>query len=85
MKADIRRIWLYMDCQVVPVDCQHPTWGKCGEPKSFGDGICRNRYWRIEFPDGSWVHTATKKSARDYIDNRLKTHPENFVVDIKRT
>lgn len=74
MKADIRRVWTYRGCKVVPVDCQI---SHC-EPKAFGDGILRNRYWRIEFPDGSWVATATKQTACDYVDHRIVKHPENW-------
>lgn len=55
--------------------------GKRGEllspyPRDFGDGVCRNRYWRIEFPDESWVWTATKRAAKWYIDHQP---PRRFV------
>lgn len=74
MKADIRRIWQYKGCKIIPVDCQHPTWGKSATPQDFGDGIYRNRYWRIEFPDKSWIHSATKTTCREYIDNHIEAH-----------
>ena len=68
MKPDKRKIWEYKNCKIIPIDCQPPIWGKCGEPIDFGRGIVRNRYWRIYFPDESWIHVGTKQDAREYID-----------------
>lgn len=56
----IRRPWTYENCEILPIDCS--TRG--GQPKEF--------YWRINFPDKSWFHTPTKRSARDYIDSQKK-------------
>lgn len=74
MKADIRLKWQYRGCTIIPVDCQHPRWGKCGTPRDFGDEVSRNRYWRIEFPDESWVLAATKQECRDYVDRNEGKH-----------
>lgn len=80
MKVDIRRTWCYRWCQIVPIDCQHPTWGKSGEPIEFGDGKCRNRYWRIDFPDGQWVWCSTKRECRGYINHILTNGiPDNWL------
>ena len=73
MKADTRKIWTYKGCKIIPVDCQHPMWGKCAEPIRFRLAY-RNRYWRIEFPDQSWVTVEFKADARDYIDNNIDKH-----------
>jgi hypothetical protein len=77
MKPDRRKNWTYKGCKIVPVHC-YCNWGQCGTPKDFGDGIYRTRYWRIDFPDKSWVHVATKQAVRDYVDVRKTAHPENF-------
>lgn len=75
MKADLRKIWEYRGFKIVPVDCQHPTWGKCGEAEPFMETgptfslryIVRRRYWGIEL-NGSRIVRGTKKTVREYID-----------------
>lgn len=67
MKADKRNQWTYKGCEIVPVDCQHPTWGKCGEPVYFTTAF-RNRFWRVEFRNKTWTHVEFKSDARRCID-----------------
>ena len=80
LKPDRRKNWKYKECKIVPRGMYDygPHWGKMDEPKEFGDGLVRTRWWRIDFPDKSWIQVATKPAARDYIDKRKKAHPENF-------
>jgi len=85
MKADIRRNWEYRGCKVNRVDCQHPTWGKCCEPIRFRIAY-RNRYWRINFPDKTWVHVEFKADARSYIDDwhkRLDSGKTGGILEAK--
>lgn len=76
-RSDNRAIWEYDDCQIVPINCQHPTWGKCAEPIDFGDKI-RNLYWRIDFPDRSWIHAGTKADCRSWIDSCKRMRPDRW-------
>ena len=69
MKKDRRLNWQYSGCKILPVNCQHPTWGKQAEPMLF-DGVLRNRYWRVILPDKTWVHCATKALCRRFIELR---------------
>lgn len=64
MKTDTRKTWEYNGCKITPVDCQHPTWGKCGTPILFKSGKYRNRYWRVNFPDGTFEYVESKSDAR---------------------
>lgn len=68
MKADRRKIWHYKGKKVVPISCQDPTWGKCGEPLDFGDGIQRNRFWRVDKSDEQMFVAPTKAAMRRAID-----------------
>jgi len=69
-KLDNRINWKYKGCEIIPVACyRDANWGKEAEPIDFGFGM-RSRYWRIEFPDKTWVHSATKSDCRKYIDKR---------------
>lgn len=85
MEADKRKIWYHKRLKVVPVSCQHPTWGKCGEGKRFDkaglptineSGRWSERYWQIKmpdgFPNGSWITVGTKQAAREFIER----HPD---------
>jgi len=67
---DKRLIWKYGNCKVIPINCQHPTLGKCGNPRYFGLRLL-NQYWRIEFPNNSWAYADTKKSAQKLIELRM--------------
>lgn len=71
MKADKRKIWTYSECRIIPISCQDPVWGKSSEPIDFGDGVSRNRFWRIGFPNGSYQNQPTKKAVRKEILARL--------------
>lgn len=79
---DKRLNWEYDGCQIVPINCQHPTWGKAAEPIDFGDKV-RNLYWRIDFPDGSWVHSGTKADCRSYIDTCRTKRPDRWTKPTK--
>lgn len=79
---DKRLNWEYDGCKIVPINCQ-PAWGKCGEPIHFG-GAYRNLYWRIEFPDESWVHCGTKADCRSYIDSVRTKRPDRWTKPTKR-
>ncbi len=71
---DKRLNWEYKRCKIVPVACYRDSnWGKEAEPIDFGSGP-RSRYWRIDFPDGTWVHVATISECRDYIDKHVEKH-----------
>lgn len=79
MNADRRLSWEYRGCKVIPVNCQHPnlclyclSWGCCAEPIRFRLAY-RNRYWRIIFPNKTWVYVEFKADAVDYIDRLNRT------------
>ena len=85
MKPDRRKNWEDKGIEIRLVDCQHPTWGKCGEglrfdktgwPTNNETGTFYLRYWQFRMPDGfpggSWMTVAYKKTARDFID----AHPK---------
>jgi hypothetical protein len=78
MKADKRNIWTHTGCEVVPVSCYHPTWGKAATEIDFGHGP-RSRYWKINFPDGTHIHVETKADARRYIDDVAKNKPHHMI------
>lgn len=61
---DKRYPWFYKGCKIIPVTCSKHK----GEWIDFGYGF-RSRYWRIDFPDKTWVHVATKEECRKYIKN----------------
>ena len=61
-----KKQWTYESCTIEP---------ECGEPRYFGspkwyEGCTqyRTRWWRIWFPDKTWVLSGTKESCRAYID-----------------
>ena len=77
MKQDKRKNWTYRCCKIVPVDCYplshgvgKSSRGQVATPDAFEDGIYRTRYWRIEYRNGHWRNTATKKTAREFIDRQ---------------
>jgi hypothetical protein len=64
---DKRYLWSYKGCEIIPVAChRYANWGKEAKEIDFGHGS-KSRYWRIEFPDKSWVHAETKEECRKYI------------------
>ena len=74
MIIDKRLNWLYEGCEIVPVAChRYSNWGKEAEPTDFGFGM-RSRYWRINFPDKTWIHVANKMECRNYIDKCIAKH-----------
>ena len=74
MQPDKRNIWNYRGCVIVPIDCQPQPYGKVAEYEEFGDGRVRRRYWRVEFPDGTWIKCGTKEDCREYIDLPRNDH-----------
>lgn len=74
MITDKRLNWEYKKCKIVPVACYRDSnWGKEAEPIDFGFGM-RHRYWRINFPDETWIHVETKKECRKYVDKCIDKH-----------
>lgn len=64
MITDKRLNWEYKGCKIVPIACE-------AEAINFGFGP-RTQYWRIDFPDETWVHVATKSECRAYIDKHIE-------------
>ena len=78
--VDNRLVWEYKGCKVSPVACYRDTnWGKEAEPIDFGRGM-RSRYWRIDFPNDTWIHAATKSDCRDYIDKMVERKNLTFAT-----
>ena len=75
MTTDKRLNWEYKGCKIVPISCcRDSNWKKTGWcPIDFGFGL-RSRYWRINFPDETWIHAATKSECREYIDKTIGKH-----------
>lgn len=86
MKTDRRLPWEYQECKVVPV-CTHslPNWGKVTEPIDFGDGVVRNFWWRVDFPDGTWIHCKNKAAVRRHVDVVFVTHPWRWSPQFRRS
>lgn len=64
--VDGRQSWKYRGCRIAP---------ETGKSRYFGlvQGVhgrimYRTRYWRVNFPDGTWTFCGTKVDARDYIN-----------------
>ncbi len=80
---DKRLNWEYDGCEIVPINCFHPTRGKVAEPIFFGK-IVRSQYWRIDFPDESWIHVDTKAECRKYIDTCRIHRPDRWKKPAKK-
>ena len=70
MKTDTRKTWEYKECKVTPINRQHETWGKSGPFLQFPSGRYLSRYWRVEYPNGSFEYAESKSAARKRIDSR---------------
>lgn len=57
-------------CEVVPID--NPA-----NPIDFGYGPVSS-YWRINFPDQSWIHVPNRESAIVYIDVQAIARPDRL-------
>jgi hypothetical protein len=57
-----RKPWKYNGCRIAP---------QSGRPTYFGSprGAYLRFWWRIDFPDGTWIRAATKQAAKQYIDS----------------
>jgi len=66
------RKWTYKGCTVLPIQANR-EWTSHPYPTDFGFGI-RYRYWKIIFPDGSWIFIRNKKECREYIDKVVDKH-----------
>lgn len=75
MAADIRLIWKYKDCTIVPIACNGSKEAEEIEI-DFGFGP-RSRYWRIDFPDETYIHAPTKAECRTYIDRVIEHHQKD--------
>ena len=69
-KPDKRKVWQYRGCTIQP---------QKGSPKYFGcanfvpDSGCtqyRTLWWKIDFPDNTWVLCGTKNDCRAYVDSQ---------------
>lgn len=71
----MRSPFTYRGCTVYPCD-YYPQWKETNDPIDFGDGKYRTQFWRVEFPDDTWVKARDKRAAQDYIDKHLGKETE---------
>jgi len=84
MTTDKRLNWEYKGCKIVPIACHRDSdWGKEIEPINFGFRTL-SRYWRIDFPDETWVHVDTKPECRNYIDTMFDDLPDLLLAKAVR-
>ena len=62
MQVFTRKTWWYKGCKIVPINE--------GFPRRFRLAY-RKVYWRIDFPNQTWIHVEFKQDARDYIAKYL--------------
>lgn len=65
--VDGRQPWKYHGCQIEPVMGEHRYFGLV--LGIHGRSQYRTRYWRVNFPDGTWTYCGTKVDVRNYIDS----------------
>lgn len=81
MKLDKRKPWTHKGCQIEPVELFLKGWQFANNPGyvDFGDNRgCQSRYWKVNYPDKTWVCCGTRTDCIENIDTTAKKRPERF-------
>lgn len=76
--SDSRKAWTFKGCSIQPesVGSADPKPTCCG-PIYFGVNHrqpYQRRWWKVTFPDGTWIRCANKARCVGYIERNLADH-----------
>lgn len=64
-----RKPWQYHGCEIVPQEGEARYFGHPHFQPNAGFPLYYTKWWRINFPNGTHILSATKESCMEYIDS----------------
>jgi len=69
-----RQPWTYRGCTITPETGDIRYFGHRDYTPGSRLPLYRTTWWKVTFPDNTWIYCGTKDDCRDYIDDPCNSH-----------